>query len=1038
MLELRIDRLEAAADHREILDLDLVGALSDEPLAIAGRIGSLTGLINTSEVEHDLEVRLAGARFSTSGTIQDLGALTGVDTEVTARGPRLEEVLAVVGLEASIGGPFQLAATIDPTSTGSAVELEAAAGEFIADIAGEVDSLTRPRSLDLEITASAPDAAAVAALAGLDGVPGGRLEISGHAAWAGFPLRFDDLRIRVGDNTIAAHGLLGAPPRMPDTDFRFEGEGPDVSGVAALAGLQLPAESYRVRGRLVRVEEGVRAEDIEARLGRSELRVDGFIGDPPGFDGTALSFHAEGPSLRPYQRHAGVDLPRGQFVVDGRLAEAQQAIRLENVTGTVGDITAAVEGTVRVEGGLAGSELRLTAAGSDARSLAEVIRLDGLPAVPWQVEGSATLQTGGVRLQDADARLGTIRLQGDGTVATAPGLVGTDLELRIDLPNLAHASNLAGLTGLPDEPLEISGRVRVTNDGYLLEAVRAKSREITATIDGMVGVLPELEGSDLELSASGAGLERWSGFAGVRLPDDQFEVQGRLRIDGPAYELEGVTLSFAGARAAIDGAVRPAAGLVGTDVRIELAGDELRRVGGTIAAISGFAVPELPAQPFTLVTSLQVEDDGFQIDGLRASVGAAEAEADGSLGRPPGFIGTDLRLRGDGPDAALFTGLTGVSMPVAPFQFSGSIRRDGAGFGFDHLELQLGDYWARLHGTMGEPPTLIGTDLEIHASGPDTNLYEALAGLPDLPDKPFALDGRLSGTPERFSTRDFKLTFGRSDIQGFFTVDMTDKPAVEARLDSQVLDLSYLGERLGAVEDATQSTPPGAGDAHKEKGALLFPDEAMHLGWLQAADANVEIRVDQLYLRAVEFRDLAADVHLEDGRLKIERVAAAGRGEGRMTGSLLLEPRHEKYRFETDISLRQIRLDPPDSVTQLLQRPPIDIDIDLEAVGATPHELASSTNGAAQLVVGTGIFDSSVLDLVTADILLTLLNALNPFAEEDPTTELQCGVALLIISDGIAKLEPMAFQSDKMTLLGEGKTDLETEKLNFRWVTKPR
>jgi AsmA protein len=32
----------------------------------------------------------------------------------------------------------------------------------------------------------------------------------------------------------------------------------------------------------------------------------------------------------------------------------------------------------------------------------------------------------------------------------------------------------------------------------------------------------------------------------------------------------------------------------------------------------------------------------------------------------------------------------------------------------------------------------------------------------------------------------------------------------------------------------------------------------------------------------------------------------------------------------------------------------------------------------------------------------------------------------------------MAFQSDKMTLLGHGKVDFRTEKLNLEWITKPR
>jgi hypothetical protein len=121
-----------------------------------------------------------------------------------------------------------------------------------------------------------------------------------------------------------------------------------------------------------------------------------------------------------------------------------------------------------------------------------------------------------------------------------------------------------------------------------------------------------------------------------------------------------------------------------------------------------------------------------------------------------------------------------------------------------------------------------------------------------------------------------------------------------------------------------------------------------------------------------------------------------------------------------------------------MEQPPINIDIDLESFGATPHELASSADGLMQLVIGKGVMDSRALDLITADIVLTLLNAFNPFAKQDVATELQCGVMLVSFEDGLATLEPMALQSDKMTMLGKGRIDLGTEKLNLEWVTKPR
>ena len=71
-------------------------------------------------------------------------------------------------------------------------------------------------------------------------------------------------------------------------------------------------------------------------------------------------------------------------------------------------------------------------------------------------------------------------------------------------------------------------------------------------------------------------------------------------------------------------------------------------------------------------------------------------------------------------------------------------------------------------------------------------------------------------------------------------------------------------------------------------------------------------------------------------------------------------------------------------------------------------------------------------------LLVTLLTAFNPFAKHQTATELQCAIALLTFKNGLMTLEPMAMQSDKMTMLGEGQIDFKTEKLNLNWVTKPR
>jgi uncharacterized protein involved in outer membrane biogenesis len=1031
-----LDKLEFTDDGTGVLDLDLNGDLGGSPIAIAGRLGTFVGLINASRVEHDLQGHFADTSFTLRGVIGNLSSLAVVESHVSLTCPDLSAITGAFGIDATVAEPFAADMSVLETVAGSTFDIEASVGEMTANLNGTVDSLTSPGRLDVTIDSSGPDAARIGALLGVVDLPPEPFDISGRVRWEGFPVTCDSVEVRVGTNFLSANGVVGEPPLMLGTDFTFDGGGPDISSIAALAGFKLPRDSFSVAGRLVRREEGIAVEGVDLRIGPSTLEVSGTVGDPPQYSGTALSINGSGPNLAHFQDLAGIALPAEPFEISGKLVQGEAAIGLERVRARLGSNVLHVSGRLTTESDLAGTDLRLDAHGPNAAQLAAIVDVAGAPAEAFSVEGRVRVTPRGYRVDDLVASLGSLSATATGFVAPPPTLVGSDLQIHVEDPDISHPASIAGITNLPHDAFSFDTRLRIEDAGYRFDGFTSTVADMSLTADGLIGTPPELEGTQLEFTARGPSLASLNRYARqTELPAAPFSVAGGVRMIDGSYVLDQIVAGVGENRATANGIVSPSENLAGTDLEFQFDGPDLYKAGRLMVGL--LELPDLPAEPYTLTGQVTVDSSGYDLRGVEGSLAAAVAKVDGRLGSPPGLFGTDLRIDIDGPDASLLTSLTGVTVPMAPFQLSGRVERHESGYRFHAVSARLGDHRAAVAGTLGELPKLIGTDLEIHVSGPDTNLYEAFAGIPNLPDKPFALDGRLSGTPERFSSRDFELTFGRSDMQGFFTVDITGKPTAEARLDSHILDLSQLRERFETAEDAAHETAKTQ-TTKKQKGALLFPDKPLSLEWLQAADADVAIRIDHLYLRANQLRDLAVDVHLEDGRLAIDRMTAAGRGDGRMSGSLLFEPYQDVHRLDADISIRQIRLDPPEAATQLLERPPIDIDIDLEAVGGTPHQLASSTNGAVQLVIGKGIFESSILDLVTADILFTLISAFNPFARDDPTTELECGVALMSFEDGIGKLEPMAFQSDKMTLLGDGKIDFRTEKLNLEWVTKPR
>jgi len=1035
-IEVGANELTIRGDDTDMLDLSLDGHLNQTDLAVKGRFGPLAGLLQAKTIEHDLSGRFGDIELKTAGRIEDLATLDGADLSAQVQGQRLTAITTLFDLPAIAGGSFQIDLGVRPATAGSDLEFSASVGAMTAKIVGTIDSLTDPGVVDVSVEASGPDVAVIGAFGGVEGLPTEPFDVSGRVRWEGFPVTCDEVGVRVGENSLTANGVIGEPPLMLGTDFTFEGGGPDIASIAALAGVKFPRDSFSVAGRLTRLDKGIAVEGVDVRVGRSTLEVAGTVGDPPEYSGTNLAIKGSGPNLAHFQDLAGIALPAEPFEVSGKLVQGQAAIGLEGVRARLGSNVLQVSGQLTTESDLAGTDLRLNARGPNASQLAAIADVADVPAEPFSVEGRVRVTPQGYRVNDLVATLGSLSVTANGFVAPPPTLVGSDLQLHIEDSDISHPASIGGISGLPHDAFSVDTRLRAEDAGYRLDGFKSKVADMSLAADGLIGTPPELEGTQLQFSAHGpklASLSRYLDQPGI--PPVPFSVSGSARVAEDGYDLDGVSAEIDGNHLAVNGTLLPVEQLVGTKLEIELAFPNLRQAA---RLAHGFAeIPELPEQPLTLTTRLAIDNSGYLLDDLRAAMGETRVAIDGRVGPPPEFLGTDLTVDSSEPDAALFRALTGVTSEVAPLQLSGRVERDTKGYRFDGVTVHLGDYGASVEGTLGELPKLIGTDVEIHASGPGTGLIKELAGLPNLPDQPFELDGKFRGTPERFAARDFSLIFGPSDLDGMFTVDITGKPNVHARLTSNVVDLGRLRERLEDAEiigDETEEPEPAAA----APGTLLISDEPIDLAWLHATDANVAVRIKKLVLRAKQFRDVKIDVHLEDGRLNIERFAAVGQAEGRMDGSLSLAPSDGGYRLETELSARQLRLDIAGSRVARTDQPPIDITIDLEAVGATPHELASTANGAMQLVIGKGTMDSKVLDLVTADILLSLLNAFNPFAKQDAATEMQCGVALLSFEDGLATLEPMAFQSDKMTMLGDGKIDLGTEKLSLEWITKPR
>ncbi|HZN53773.1 MAG TPA: AsmA-like C-terminal region-containing protein, partial [Candidatus Polarisedimenticolaceae bacterium] len=207
---------------------------------------------------------------------------------------------------------------------------------------------------------------------------------------------------------------------------------------------------------------------------------------------------------------------------------------------------------------------------------------------------------------------------------------------------------------------------------------------------------------------------------------------------------------------------------------------------------------------------------------------------------------------------------------------------------------------------------------------------------------------------------------------------------------------------------------------------------------LRSIEARVRLSAEELNLPAAPLRDVTIDAAVRDGALRVEPIAGTGANGGRAQGRFVLEPDGDGYRARLEGRLDGGRLHLPRGDIPPSETPTVDLELELAGSGRSLHEIASRSDGRVLAVLGAGHITNTIGDLATSAPIQGLLDALNPFRKSSPYTDFECGIAAASITAGKAEVEPIAARTDKMTIVGRGKVDLDTEAIDLVWTIKPR
>jgi uncharacterized protein involved in outer membrane biogenesis len=517
---------------------------------------------------------------------------------------------------------------------------------------------------------------------------------------------------------------------------------------------------------------------------------------------------------------------------------------------------------------------------------------------------------------------------------------------------------------------------------------RGKLNEFPITLDGQAGPLESLlKGRDIRLDMRGS--------------------LGRLALDikgsfGRLVPLEGADLRIKAQAEDVDGML----------TRLEL---PLFVTGGLEAAAT-----LAPAG----------ERTGFD---LTATAGDLGAKASGTLSGLQ-LRGSHVKFEATAADAARLAQVFGIrGIPAGPLSARGVIRPLRREIRFDELQAQLAGITATVNGRFirGHQPK---AELAFDVTVEDLAVLHA-----SLPSSRFAGSGTFSGSREKLEVTGLAAALDDNRFTGRLSTTRAAPRRIEANLGSPYFDLTpFLPARAQPAESAqTQAVPKGNGKDEPRK-KFLFGEEPLPILELKGTEANLHVAVAELAIANKLLKEVDSTVIVDHAHVTIT-ARARGSLEGAVESSITVEPvGDDSAKVNLKFGLENVRAGLDMKEMALSEVPQLGVSINLSTSGRSMRELASNANGLMVLTQGPGKTKAEFLDAFGGNLLAELRGRLNPFRAQDPFTKLDCTVVRAEVVNGAVTIKPVLLQTQKVTVVAQGKIDLHTESLDFDFDTRPR
>jgi AsmA family protein len=353
------------------------------------------------------------------------------------------------------------------------------------------------------------------------------------------------------------------------------------------------------------------------------------------------------------------------------------------------------------------------------------------------------------------------------------------------------------------------------------------------------------------------------------------------------------------------------------------------------------------------------------------------------------------------------------------------------------LKAKAGGAAVTADGSIMDPMNGKGISLAVTVEGRSVSDIAKLANAAGVPDiGPFTAGFKISDPAvNTYKISDLRITLGANKLDGSMEISLAgSRPRLKAVLSSRRLDLRPLLSKDEGKGDRKRVSAPAT--VKKEK---LFPDDPLPLDALNRVDADVTFKAVEIMLPRLALNDLNVHAFIENGRLTLKTLKAVI-GGGNLDARLDLLPQGETAAMTTAMKITGLdlgrMLKEPDTGDMIEGK--LDVDLNVSGRGGSTAEIMAGLNGKTIVIVGKGSINNKYIDMLGGDLSSGLFRVLNPLKKKDEYSGFNCFVSGFGIKNGLANVTALVFDTNNMSVVGNGLINLKTEELDLGLRPSPK